>query len=184
MLQFLYLVCSLLGAAPAQAGFLHANGVTNLDINNNPIILRGVDLGCWIWPDFYIMVYVFLPNYANAGTGSGGINNYYDAFIAAIQDVLGGDTNLTARVLDAYWTNFISAPDIAYLHGHGFNSVRVPFTFEEFFQVTNWANNYPSNGYDINTGFKHFDNLLAWCQSNSVYVIPDMHCAPGGPNNC
>jgi hypothetical protein len=32
------------------------------------------------------------------------------------------------------------------LHGHGFNSVRVPFTFEEFFQVTNWANNYPSNG--------------------------------------
>jgi hypothetical protein len=24
---------------------------------------------------------------------------------------------------------------------------------------------------------------VAWCQSNSIYVIPDMHCAPGGPNN-
>lgn len=169
--------------APAHAGFLCANGVTNLDINNNPIVLRGVDLGSWLWPEYYMMGNLSLPNYANAGTGTGGINNYYDAFTAAIKDVLGGDTNLTAQVLDAYWTNFIGPADIAYLHSQGFNSVRVPYTFEEFFQVTNWANNYPSNGYDINTGFKHFDNLLAWCSSNSIYVIPDMHCAPGGPNN-
>ncbi len=52
---------------------------------------------------------------------------------------MGGDTNLTAQVLDAYWTNFIGAADIAYLHRQGFNSVRVPFDSEEFFQVTNWA---------------------------------------------
>jgi aryl-phospho-beta-D-glucosidase BglC (GH1 family) len=126
---------------------------------------------------------VSLPAYANAGTGSGGINNYYDGLVAAIQDVLGGDTNLTAQVLDAYWTNFVSVADIVYLHSQGFNSVRVPYTFEEFFQVTNWANNYPSNGYDINTGFKYLDNLVGWCSTNSIYVIPDMHCAPGGPNN-
>jgi Cellulase (glycosyl hydrolase family 5) len=170
-------------SASAHAGFLHANGVTNLDINNNPIVLRGVDLGSWLWPEYYMMGNLSLPSYASAGTGTGGINNYYDAFTAAVLDVLGGDTNLTAQVLDAYWTNFIGPADVAYLHSQGFNSVRVPYTFEEFFQVTNWANNYPSNGYDINTGFKHFDNLLAWCSSNSIYVIPDMHCAPGGPNN-
>src|SRR6202453_2125648 len=126
---------------------------------------------------------VSLPAYANAGTGTGGINNYYDAFVAAIQDLLNGDTNLTAKALDAYWTNFITAPDIVYLQSQGFNSVRVPFDFEEFFQVTNWANNYPSNGYDISTGFKYLDNLVGWCSSNGIYVIPDMHCAPGGPNN-
>jgi hypothetical protein len=172
-----------LWALPLRAGYLHSSGVTNLDINNQPIILRGVDLGCWLWPEYYMMGNVSLPVYANAGTGSGGINNYYDALVAAIQDVLGGDTNLTAQVLDAYWTNFVSAADIVYLHSQGFNSVRVPYTFEEFFQVTNWANNYPSNGYDINTGFKYLDNLVGWCSTNSIYVIPDMHCAPGGPNN-
>jgi aryl-phospho-beta-D-glucosidase BglC (GH1 family) len=176
-------LCWFLLAAPAEAGFLHNSGVTNLDINNNPITLRGVDLGSWLWPEYYMMGNLSLPNYANAGTGTGGISNYYDALVAAIKDALGGDTNLTAQVLDAYWTNFVSAPDLAYLHNQGFNSVRVPYTFEEFFQVTNWANNYPTNGYDISTGFKYFDNLLTWCSSNSIYVIPDMHCSPGGPNN-
>ncbi|HVU27563.1 MAG TPA: cellulase family glycosylhydrolase [Verrucomicrobiae bacterium] len=142
-----------------------------------------MNLGSWLWPEFYMMGNLSLPNYANAGTGSGNINNYYDAFVAAIQDVLGGDTNLTAQVLDAYWSNFITEADINYLHSQGFNSVRVPFDFEEFFQVTNWANSYPNNGYDIDTGFKYFDNLLAWCATNGIYVIPDFHCPPGGPNN-
>jgi aryl-phospho-beta-D-glucosidase BglC (GH1 family)/regulation of enolase protein 1 (concanavalin A-like superfamily) len=181
-LSLLFCLCQLPAAIGAQ-GYLHTQGVTNLDINNHPIILRGVDLGNWLWPEYYMMGNPDLSAYANAGTGTGGIANYYDGLKAAIQDLMGGDTNLTAQVLDAYWTNFIGAGDITYLHSQGFNSVRVPFDFEEFFQVTNWANNYPTNGYDINTGFKYFDNLLAWCSSNQIYVIPDFHCPPGGPNN-
>src|SRR5271154_3413382 len=179
----LLIIGSELSPFSSQAGYLHAYGVTNLDNNNQPIILRGVNLGSWLWPEFYMMGNLSLPNYANAGTGSGGINNYYDALVAAIKDVLGSDTNLTAQVLDAYWSNFITTADISYLHSQGFNSVRVPFDFEEFFYVTNWANNYPTNGYDIDTGFKYFDNLLAWCSTNGIYVIPDFHCPPGGPNN-
>lgn len=173
----------LLGVLPVEAGFVHTSGVQMLDGNNDSLYLRGVDLGCWLWPEFYMMGNISLPAYASAGTGSGGINNYYDAVVAAFQDALGGDTNLTAQVLDAYWTNYIGAADIAWLHSQGFNSVRAPYSFEEFFQVTNWANNYPSNGFDISTGFKYFDSLLGWCSNNGVYVIPDMHCAPGGPDN-
>src|SRR5579884_2544554 len=165
------------------SGYLHASGVAMLDNSNNPIVLRSVNLGNWLWPEYYMMDSLSMPAYANAGTGTGGINNYYDGLVAAIQDLMNGDTNLTAQLLDAYWTNFISAQDIAFLHSQGFNGVRVPFDFEEFFQVTNWANNYPNNGYDINTGFKYFDNLLNWCASNQIYVIPDFHCPPGGPNN-
>ena len=110
-------------AAPMQllaTGYLHAQGVTNLDINGNPIVLRGVNLGSWLWPEFYMMGNPDLSQYANAGTGSGNINNYYDAFVAAIQDLMNGDPNLTAQVLDAYWTNYITASDIAYLHAQGF----------------------------------------------------------------
>ncbi len=187
MARLFFLVVGLwLGALAMDvraAGYLHTQGTTNLDLNNNPIILRGVNLGSWLWPEYYMMGNLSLPAYANAGTGSGNINNYYDGFVAAIQDLMGGNTNLTAQVLDAYWTNYISAADIVYLHSQGFNSVRVPFDFEEFFQVTNWANNYPSNGFDINTGFKYFDNLVGWCATNNIYVIPDFHCPPGGPNN-
>jgi endoglucanase len=161
------------------AGFLHTQGVTNIDSFGNPIVLRGVNLGSWLWPEFYMMGSPNLSAYANAGTGSGHISNYYDALVAAVQDLLGGDTNLTAQAMDAYWTNYITAPDIVYLHSQGFNSARVPFDFEEFFQVTNWANSYPSNGYDINVGFKYLDNLVGWCSTNGIYVIPDFHCPPG-----
>lgn len=176
-------VCLLPDPAFA-SGFLHASGVTTMDINNQPIVLRGVNLGSWLWPEYYMMGNPNLSGlYRNAGTGSGGIANYYDGFVAAVQDLMGGDTNLTAQVLDTYWSNYITAADIAYLHSQGFNSVRVPFDFEEFFHVTNWANNYPSNGYDTDVGFKYFDNLLGWCASNNIYVIPDFHCPPGGPNN-
>jgi hypothetical protein len=54
----------------SRAGYLHAYGVTNLDTNNQPIILRGVNLGCWLWPEFYMMGNLSLPNYANAETGT------------------------------------------------------------------------------------------------------------------
>ncbi len=43
-----------LPAAIGAPGYLHTQGVTNLDINNNPIILRGVDLGNWLWPEYYM----------------------------------------------------------------------------------------------------------------------------------
>src|SRR4029077_6636406 len=157
----------LFGAAvPAFAssgGYLHANGTQILDAGNQPVLLRGVNLGSWLWPEYYMMGNLSLPAYATAGTGTGGINNYYDGLVAAFQDALGGDTNLTAQVLGAYWSNFLTAADIVFLHTNGFNSVRVPFTFEEFFQVTNWANSYPTNGYDLNTGFTYLDRLVGWC---------------------
>ncbi len=180
----LWMFACLFPGSSFASGFLHASGVTTLDSSNQPIVLRGVNLGSWLWPEYYMMGNPNLSGlYANAGTGSGGIANYYDGFVAAVQDLMGGDTNLTAQVLDTYWSNYITAADIAYLHSQGFNTVRVPFDFEEFFQVTNWANNYPNNGYDTDVGFKYFDNLLGWCASNNIYVIPDFHCPPGGPNN-
>src|ERR1039457_5534754 len=45
----------------SRAGYLHAYGVTNLDNNNQPIILRGVNLGSWLWPEFYMMGNISLP---------------------------------------------------------------------------------------------------------------------------
>src|SRR6266404_5402189 len=157
LLAPLLIFACLLPASSFASGFLHASGVTTLDINNQPIVLRGVNLGSWLWPEYYMMGNPSLSGlYGNAGTGSGGIANYYDGFTAAIQDLMGGDTNLTAQVLDAYWSNYITAADIAYL---------------------------PSHGYDTDVGFKYFDNLLGWCASNNIYVIPDFHCPPGGPNN-
>ena len=94
--------------------------------------------------------------------------------------MLGGDTNLSALALGAMRSNFVSAADMVFLRTNGFNSVRVPFHYALFYQVTNAASNYPTNGYDIDTGFAYFDNLLTWCATNGIYAIPDMHGVPGG----
>src|SRR5260221_12546127 len=40
-------LASLLPGSVCASGFLHVSGVTNLDINNQPIVLRGVNLGNW-----------------------------------------------------------------------------------------------------------------------------------------
>ena len=38
-----------------QAGFLHTGGVAILDKNSEEIVLRGVSLGSWLWPELWMM---------------------------------------------------------------------------------------------------------------------------------
>ena len=158
------------GLAPT--GFLHTGGVALLDKNSEEIVLHGVSLGSWLWPELWMLGGPNLSAYAGADD--------FERLNAAVLDVLGGDTNLTALALGAIRSNFVSQADIVFLHTNGFNSLRVPFHYELFYQVTNAEANYPTNGYDLGTGFNYFDNLLTWCATNSVYVIPDMHGVPGG----
>jgi len=157
--------CLLLSGAPAQAaGYLHASGTRLLDGNNQPILLRGVNLGTWLYPELWMMGAPNLSLYA--GTDD------FEKLNAAMKDVLGGDTNLLAHALDTMRSDFITADDIVFLHNQGFNCVRVPFHYELFYD--------PVNGVDIDTGFAYFDNLLTWCSTNGIYVIPDFHGVPGG----
>jgi len=153
-------------------GFLHSGGVALLDRNSEELRLRGISLGSWLWPELWMMGAPNLSAYSGADD--------FERLNAAVQDVLGGDTNLTAQALGALRSNFVSQADMVFLHTNGFNSLRVPFHYELFYQVTNAAASYPNNGYDLNTGFNYFDNLLGWCATNGLYVIPDMHGVPGG----
>jgi hypothetical protein len=156
----------------ASAGFVHAGGVALLDRNSEEMLFRGVSLGSWLWPELWMMGGPNLGAYAGA--------DEFEKLNAAVKDVLGGDTNLAALALGAMRSNFVSEADMVFLHTNGFNSLRVPFHYALFYQVTNAALNYPTNGYDIDIGFNYFDNLLAWCATNGIYVIPDMHGVPGG----
>ena len=153
-------------------GFLHTGGVAIVDGNSEGITLRGISLGSWLWPELWMMGAPNLGAYPGADD--------FAKLNAAVLDVLGGDTNLAALALGALRSNFVSQADMVFLHTNGFNSLRVPFHYELFYQVTNAAASYPNNGYDLSTGFNYFDNLLAWCATNGIYVIPDMHGVPGG----
>jgi len=49
----------------------------------------------------------------------------------------------------------------------GFNSVRVPIHWKFFRQ-------------DNSEGFQLLDRLVQWAKKDQIYIIIDMHCAPGG----
>ena len=61
----------------------------------------------------------------------------------------------------------------------GFNSIRLPMHYNLF---TLPIEEEPVKGRDtwLTTGFEMTDNLLAWCRANRMYLILDLHAAPGG----
>ena len=74
------------------------------------------------------------------------------------------------KYLDVY----IAKDDIHYLKSIGMNSIRIPFNYRLF---TN--ENYMGSN-DATRGFTYLDRVIGWCKAEGLYVILDMHCAPGG----
>ncbi|HEX9005727.1 MAG TPA: cellulase family glycosylhydrolase, partial [Bacteroidota bacterium] len=68
---------------------------------------------------------------------------------------------------------FVQRADIDSLARWGFNSVRLPM---------HYALLSPAPGTYSEAGFVLIDSLLAWCEANHLYLILDLHAAPGGQN--
>ncbi len=72
---------------------------------------------------------------------------------------------------EAFWKQwretYITEADIDMLKKSGFNSVRVPLHWKFF----------DSDNAD---GFRLLDRLVQWARKDGIYVILDLHCAPGG----
>jgi hypothetical protein len=66
-----------------------------------------------------------------------------------------------------YRANYVTKADIHLLKQAGFNSLRVPMHYK-FFEG------------DSAEGFQLLDNVVEWCKAEGIYVILDLHAAPGG----
>jgi len=64
----------------------------------------------------------------------------------------------------------------------GFNSIRLPMHYNLY---TLPVDKEPVAGKNtwLDKGFKMTDDLLAWCKANHMYLILDLHAAPGGQGN-
>lgn len=141
----------------AQAGFVSTRGKEIVSPDGKPIILKGINLGNWLEPEGYMFKFkeVSSPRLI------------YDLF-----DELVGPDN-AREFWSTYRKNYISRKDIEFIKSVGFNSVRVPFNYRLFVQREEpvvWDT----------TGFVLLDSLVTWCRNANVWVILDMHCAPGG----
>ena len=145
----------------SQAGFLHNVDGEVVDGNGDPILLRGFGLGGWLVPEGYMLI------------NTGWINGYESP-----TDIENHVLNLIGPdAADDFWelyrSNYVAQEDIDQIAEWGFNHIRVPFHYKQF---------YDSSGTQNPIGYGIIDELITWCQPHNMYIILDMHCAPGGQN--
>jgi len=145
-------------AARAQKNFIYVEGKNLMFPDGKPFIMRGTNLGNWLVPEGYMFKLkdVNSPRMINQ----------------AFSELIG------SAAVDSFWktylNNYVTAADIRYLKSIGMNSIRVPFNYRLF---TN--EKYLGEG-NADHGFELFDRLISWCKKEQLYVLLDMHCAPGG----
>lgn len=173
--------------ATAQLSRLTANGSKIVNASGQEVILKGVGLGGWLLQEGYMI------NPGGGGTQWSIKKGLYDQGVS--------DADVEA-FYQSWRNNFITKADIDYIGSLGFNVVRLPMHYELFLTNAQRAvrnsvahnsgnyNNYVSNltsWYNSNSlfndasleGFRIIDSLLSWCAANNMYVILDLHAAPG-----
>jgi endoglucanase len=160
--QVLWWIILLLNLAAStssngQSRFVTTRGKDLVSTDGKPLLLKGVNLGNWLLPEGYM----FKFKTANSPR----------LIKTALNELVGEDE--AGRFWKTYHQNYIKREDIEFIKQSGFNSVRVPFSYRLFVTDTAPAK-LEGEGYQL------LDDVVAWCRSEGLYVILDMHAAPGG----
>jgi endoglucanase len=164
----LSLVAALLLAATAlgsaqPAGFLRAKDQRIVDGQGREVILRGMGLGGWMLQEGYML-----------GVNGDGTQH---SIKAGLTDLVGKAE--CDKFYQLWLQDYMTRADVELLAQSGFNSIRLPMHYNLF---TLPVEEEPVKGRDtwLPNGFSLTDNLLGWCKANRVYLILDLHAAPGG----
>lgn len=144
-------------------GFLHTEGQTIVDGNGKHVLLRGLGLGGWMVQEGYMLQ-------------TGDFAGPQHVIKQKITDLMGVDN--AEAFYDAYLANGITKRDIDSLAAWGFNSVRLPMHYNLYTPAI--EDEKEGEITWLEKGFKMTDDLLEWCAENKMYLILDLHAAPGG----
>jgi endoglucanase len=155
MIKFRLLLLALLvmvWTLQARAQFAHTEHKQIVDAAGRPLLVRATNLGNWLVPEGYMWVLKDGPQSPSE--------------IRALALELLGPEGSTA-----FWQkwreNYVTREDITLLHRAGFNAIRVPLHYNLFES-------------DDAEGFRLLDRLIGWSRVENLYVILDLHAAPGG----
>jgi endoglucanase len=166
MIRYLLLLIILSGihlSSYAQ-GYLHTSGKKIVNGSSEEIILRGIGTGNWFLQEGYMM------NTADfAGT--------QHALRKKLIETIGSER--TNTFYKSWLDNHFTRTDVDSMKAWGFNSVRVAMHYK---WLTLPIEDEPVSGQDtwLEDGFVRLDSLLDWCGDNQMYLILDLHGAPGG----
>ncbi len=147
-------------------GFLKASGTKIVDGKGRNVLLRGIGLGGWMLQEGYMLK----------------INKEAQQYRIRerIAELMG--PKQTQEFYDAWLANHMRKTDVDSMKRWGFNSIRLPMHYNLY---TLPVDQEPVAGKNtwFEKGFAMTDSLLNWCKANKMYLILDLHAAPGGQGN-
>ncbi|HMQ48354.1 MAG TPA: cellulase family glycosylhydrolase [Saprospiraceae bacterium] len=153
---YLLLLLVLTASQPAKKKYAYVDGQNIHAPSGEVLQLKGVNLGNWLLPEGYMFKMSDCSSPRKIDQ--------------AIRELIGNSA--TTAFWDAFLDNYITEADIKWLSEAGVNLIRLPFdyrllTHDDFL------------GRDIH-GYEYLDRAIAWCEKYDIYVLLDMHGAPGG----
>jgi hypothetical protein len=146
------LVLAVCSAVSAQSGFVHADGKYLVSPDGKRLQLRGTNLGNWLEPEGYMFGLEGGPQSTREIEG-------------LVNELIGPQE--AEKFWQTYRDAYVTEDDMRFLHEAGLNSIRIPLHYKFF---------TPGN----EEGFQRLDRVVGWAKKYGLYVILDMHCAPGG----
>lgn len=137
--------------------FVVVKGTQLYQADGSSFTIKGVNLNHWLTPESYMFG---LKNISVTETDK------------AFRQILGDE------YMNSWWKrfleNYFTLDDFLYLNSIGANTVRIPLTYKMFNDTFYLCDNNPE------MGFEFIDKVVSWCKEAGLYLILDMHVAPGG----
>jgi len=141
----------------AQRKFVSTRGKAFIAPSGERFFVKGINLGNWLLPEGYMF------KFKNANS---------PRLIHAVINELVGEEE-AKRFWKSYRDNYITAEDTKFIRDAGFNTIRVPFDYR-LFVTQDDASRLEGIGYEL------LDRVVNWAGREGLYVVLDMHAAPGG----
>lgn len=153
-----------ISSAPARAENpplppLRAEGIRIVKPDGSPVLLRGVNLGGWLVEEIWMLPFENKPPEGSDFQPVTCHTTLWNTF----EKRFGKEDML--RIRKAWRENWITKEDFARIHEAGLNCVRLPVLYDSL---------------DAPDGlFPWVDRALEWAREYGIYVILDLHGAPG-----
>jgi hypothetical protein len=122
------------------------------------LFIKGTNLGNWLNPEGYMFGF-------SKTNSARFINEMFSQLVGP---------DFTADFWKAFKDNYITREDIRFIKNTGSNTIRLPFHYKLF-------TDEDYMGLTVNQdGFTRVDSVVKWCKDEGLYLILDMHDAPGG----
>lgn len=137
--------------------FVTVKGTQLYQADGSSFTIKGVNLNHWLTPESYMFGF---KNISVTETDK------------AFRQIFGDE------YMNSWWTrfmeNYYTLEDFLYLNSIGANTVRIPLTYKMF------NDEFYLCGDSADMGFGFVDKVVSWCREAGLYLILDMHVAPGG----